>query len=295
MDNPNNPTPEEIQRAKEVLERAQQAQNQPSGPEETAIGATPTAGPTGAPGARLSPDEALMAEYQLGPISEQPDDPAKVEQAEESLRNANLANIRKDKAGAKAHYKAALELAPNTPSVLEAVADDLRERKFFKPAQMLYKRAVEIEPTNARIESKLGECALEVLQMSDPMAMLAGSNADPSMVVNANASVILSVLLPGLGQMVTGRVGLGIGFMIVWVSSWVWAIATPNGISGLLGGMGLTLAQTGAPFNSVVLLPLAIAAFTHLVAIFEAAGRAKRYAPKRVEKPVPPSDLPYEL
>lgn len=285
------------------MERAQQAQNlstvQGNAPPAAAPSTTSTPSATGALGGAptepVNPDAAIMAEYQLGPISEEPDDTAKVEQAEESLRNANLANIRKDRAGAKVHYKRALELAPNTPSVLEAVADDLRERKFFKPAQMLYKRAVEIDPSNARIESKLGECALQVMSTSDPMAMLSGMDGDPNMVVNANAAVILSVLLPGLGQMVSGRVALGIGFMVVWVSSWVWAIAIPNGISGLLSGMGLTLTQGGAPFNSTVLFPLGIAAFTHLVAIFEAAGRAKRHVPKRVEKPIPPSDLPYEL
>lgn len=291
MDSPDkgSPTPEEIKKAQEILQRAQAAQQ--------AKPATPDVSPQGSVGQtpRVSPDEALAAEYDLGEIPSEPDDPSKVEQAEEYLRNANLATIRKDREEARRLYREAMHIAPNTPLVLEAVADDLRERKFYRPAQILYKRAVTIDPNNARIEAKLGECALEALRMIDPMAALSERESDPVLIARANTSVILSVLLPGLGQMVSGRVALGVGLMIVWAASVVWAIATPDGISGLLGALGLTLNQTRAPFNSTVLLPMGIAAFTHLVAIFEAAGKAKRYTPKKVEKQEPPFDLPYEL
>jgi tetratricopeptide (TPR) repeat protein len=218
--------------------------------------------------------------------------PEQVEKAERLIRESRLQKIRGNKSVAGKLLEEALEVAPGSVTVMEAVADDLMDRRQTKAAMEIYKRAMGIDPKNVSVERKYAECVLGAARYADPFSVTQASELDAA---SGRTAVILSLILPGLGQMVTGRVSLGVGLMAGWLGGWGIAWLIPNGMKGLFTMVNIKTRGEHADFNVAVLFPLAIAAICHLWAIYEAASRAGTRKQLKIDRPVPPVNKDFEI
>lgn len=239
-----------------------------------------------APEAKESIDDGIEE-----PLPEPPT-PEQLDKAERLIRESRLQKMRGNKTVAGKLLEEALDTAPGSVAVLSAIADDLLERRQSKAAMELYKRALRIDPKNVAVERKYAECVLGTAQFADPTAYTRGSELDAA---SGKIAVILSLFVPGLGQIVTGSVQLGVFLLVGWLGGWGIAWMIPNGIKGILGLFNNQLQGAKADFNGVVLLPLLFAAICHIWAIFDAASKSGEHQKKRVDRPTPPVDKDFEI
>lgn len=226
-------------------------------------------------------------EEQLPP----PPSPEALERAERLIREARLLKMRGNKTSAGKLLEEALEIAPGSAAILEAVADDLVERRQIRAAMEIYKRAMRIDPQSASIERKYAECVLGTARSLD----FPSPGAEGLDQASGKIALLLSLFVPGLGQIVTGATGLGVGLLVGWLAGWGIAWLIPGGMQGVLGLFGVRGHGPTPEFNGVVLFPLLLAAICHIWAIFDAAGKANRYQRRPIERPVPPVDKDFEL
>lgn len=218
-----------------------------------------------------------------------PATPAQIAEAEKALAAARVAKMRGQKQEADRLLEQAQKAAPTAPTVLEAIGDDYAERGQTKKAMDAYKRAHELDPKNIAIERKYAECVLKNDAVANAMMHMLGEDSIET-VANANIATVLSVFVPGLGQMVTGQVPKGATFLGGWLIGWIWAFLTPDGLTNLVKSVG----GAKSSFNTFVLVPVFIALVFHMAAIYDAASRAKSARRPKVNRPVPPANLPFE-
>lgn len=234
------------------------------------------------------PQNAITAE-EVGPESTQvPDEslPNDVDAAERLIREAHLFTMRGDKAKAKELLDQAEKAAPRSGPVLVALADAALERHNVKEAIRLLTIAKDANPGNVAIEKRHADA---VFRQTQGMVFDPTSRSNFENVASAKASVILSLMLPGLGQIVSGEVVKGVAILICWAGAWI--IAVLIGFKGLFAMLGMGASKDA---NMTVLVPLAVAAILHLFAILDASAKAKTFEKRKVVRPVPPSNLPFE-
>ncbi len=212
------------------------------------------------------------------------DDP---ETADRLIREAHLWSTRGDKAKAKALLEEAERAAPNSGAVLVALGDAARERRNLKEAIRLYGLAKDREPGNIAFERKHADA---VFEQARGMVFDPASASGVEAVASAKSAVLLSVMLPGVGQIVTGELGKGIFFLITVLGGWS-IVVFGIGFKGLFAMLGMGPTKDA---NGVVLIPLVIAILCHLAAILDASAKSKTLGKRRIDRPVPPSDLPFE-
>jgi len=213
-----------------------------------------------------------------------PDDP---EGADRLIREAHLWSTRGDKVKAKELLDQAEKLAPHSGAVLVALGDAAQERRNLKEAIRLYALAKDAEPGNVAFERKHADAVFEQTRgfVFDP-----NSSAGVEAVAGAKSAVLLSVMFPGVGQIVTGELVKGVLFLIAVLGGWSVAVFG-IGFKGLFAMLGMGPTKDA---NGVVLIPLAIAVLFHMVAIFDASAKAKTLGKRKIDRPVPPANLPFE-
>jgi len=233
-----------------------------------------------------------------------PPAPPTESEAAEAERLTVLARLEKGRGNRQAAtdlLKQAAAIAPGSATVVEALADDLMDRKRYKDAKEAYARAHALEPKNVGIERKLANAALasatgmsveDQLRMGGDGPLLSPEES----LASAKIATLLSFFLPGSGQIVMGRNVTGISIMAGWVLMIVWIVVLREELRGLMGMMGLSgPGGPNRPNSLTVMVPIAIAAMLHLTSIFLAASAAKAGSSRRVDRPIPPVDKPFEL
>lgn len=208
------------------------------------------------------------------------DDPANVEQAERMLREANLARVRGNATVADRLLKEAAELAPNTPSVLAALGDDMVARGQFRRAKEFFGRAHKLDPSNAVIENKFGEMVLKVDLHIDPFA----HNQEFDSFARPGILMFLSAILPGTGQMIVERYVKG-GIMLAIFA------ACMGGIAMLPGGFKLigTLFTGKGEYDPMAAILLGVSGIDAMWSVFDLASLKKAHE-KKIARPTPPVD-----
>ncbi len=248
--------------------------------------------------------EALAAETPA-PEPEPEEDPAEeappltpqlLDQLEKLMREVQVAKMRGQKQEIARLWEEAVRLAPQAPHVLELRGDHLMETGHLKEAIAMYKRAVKHDPKNVALERKYAAGVLRsesALSVEDSLrAGLGGRGPSTENAVGAKSAVLLSVMIPGCGQIVRGETLLGGALLGGWLLSILGVSLLYRDFAGLVSMAGLGNAPP--PKSLLVLLPLATGAICHFSAIFQAMSRVKEEEkPKSVERPQPPVDLPY--
>jgi len=179
-----------------------------------------------------------------------------------------------------------IAIAPDSPMVLKVQGDQYISRGQRSKASECYKKAFELDPTDKEAETKFAE---SLIVGADLEAFV--PSAFESQATGKTAS-ILSALLPGLGQIVTGQTQKGIAFLAIYIVAVGALFAIPNGIKGIAG----IFSSRSSDFNGVVLIPLLAAAVTWFISFADAQSYAKRFSAKKVvERPVPPVDKDFEI
>lgn len=227
-------------------------------------------------------------------------DPAAIAEAEDLVRRAMVAKRRGQKEEASSLFKEAEAKAPNAPAVLEALGDDLSERGQTKQAMEVYARAIKVSPGNVGLERKHANLALRLSgALTIEEQLRSGlSEGTPDSVASAKVAVLLSVFIPGLGQMVTNRIGLGITLLALWIAGWIPALTVTDaaGHRAISNLPGMLMGRGGADVPALVLLGAGLAILVHLSSIAEASMHVPKGAGRRppVDRPKPPVDLPFE-
>lgn len=214
--------------------------------------------------------------------------PAALEEAENLIRQSRLAKMRGNRNEADQLLQKAMETAPNAPDVLAAIGDDYMERRQIKKAVEVYGLAVKAAPGNIAIERKHAEAVLAAQGIADPFTMM--EQADAASMASGKAAMVLSIFLPGVGQMVIGQVWKGVAMLIGVVLGWAVTLSLPNGLGELLKSM-----SRPADPNPLIFLTLPVAVGSHLWSMFDAAATSKRLTPKKINRPTPPSDRDFEI
>jgi len=223
---------------------------------------------------------------------------AQSEAAEKLVKQSMLEKRRGNAIGATDLLKKAVDAAPGSAVVLEALGDDLLERKLTKQARETFKRALQLDPKNVGLERKFAQTVLQSTMtmsvedqlrygISDSMFLTANDN-----VAGLKAAKILSAIFPGLGQIVIGRTVKGavllgvdiicIGLIAIWHKDF-------EALMRFAFGKGSS--PTGTIF-----IPILGIAITWVVSMMDLSGGSGGSGSRqsKVERPKPPVDLPFD-
>lgn len=227
-----------------------------------------------------------------------PPTPKETEEAEALVRQARVEKMRNNHQASTDFLRKAADIAPGSPTVLEALGDDLAERKKLPEARDVYKKAVALAPKNVGLERKYGSVVLAIEMtgsLDDQMRRNLSDSAfltSEDKVASLPVAIILSAVFPGLGHVILGQTAKGAAIMASWFLSGIWLFSMSEDVKKFLafaaGGGG-----RGTP-NLVILLPVLLMAVIYVATLstFKAASRdATRKTP---ERPKPPVDLPFE-
>ncbi|MCX6359060.1 MAG: hypothetical protein NT029_04590 [Armatimonadetes bacterium] len=172
-----------------------------------ALGAKPVA-KAPRPVAEPAPEKPFVAHptVQFPEWRESTDD--EKQQADRLLLNANILRRRGDVRGAEGEVRAALQLVPGDAAALEMYGDLLQATGRVDDALAAYERSVKAGPGRAGAERKYA--ALSVQQVPIPPGLY--NEAGPR---GAHVAVLLSALMPGIGQLYLGDTSKGLLFLLL--------------------------------------------------------------------------------
>ncbi|CAN5661808.1 hypothetical protein BH11ARM2_BH11ARM2_16850 [soil metagenome] len=222
--------------------------------------------------------------------------PKEKEEADRLIALARLERNRGNKPKATDLMKQAADLAPGSAAVLEALGDDLAERKQWKEAKEAYAKAHAVEPKNVGIERKLAQAALRGVGMGSIEDQLRAGLSDSTFlnesdaVAGRTAAIAMSAFLPGLGHIILGKTATGAGILTTWAILGIWLTLERKDLAGLI-----EMATGGGQHtpNLLVLVPLFAMAILWIGTLNSLKGR-NTVARSKVDRPVPPVDMPFE-
>jgi hypothetical protein len=250
-------------------------------------------------------DRIQQLEAQIKPLKAEEDDepdlpaepptPEQMAEAEQCIRQARVEKMRGNTRGAGDLMQRASEVAPGSPTVLEALGDDLVERKQYAKAKKAYQRAWKLDEKNVGLERKFATIVAQMDAMGsidDQLRMNLSDSpfiTEGDAIASAGAATLLSAIFPGLGHAVLGR-RVGYAIMATWILCLLWLFVMQEDLIGLFTMVG----ANRRPPNLVILIPLLIASAVYLGTLASLKSARKEITRKRVERPRPPVDLPFE-
>lgn len=227
-----------------------------------------------------------------------PATPEQMRKADTLIRESRVEKMRGNKAKALSLLQEAAAAAPSSPSVLEALGDDLSERKQYKSALDVYKNALALAKGNVGIENKVALTALRVsgagsiddqlrAGLSDSLFAL-----DPDQSASLGVARVLTAVMPGAGHILLRRTSQGVFILVLWLACVGSIVVMKQDFSALFQMM---FGKHVHP-NLVVLLPLFGAVVVYLGALASLGGgkAAAIRAKAPVDHPTPPVNLPFE-
>ncbi|MFN3690387.1 MAG: tetratricopeptide repeat protein, partial [Fimbriimonadales bacterium] len=148
----------------------------------------------------------------------------KREEIERLLRLAHIHQMRGEGSKAKELLQQALALDADNASVWELLGDYQREAGDWQGAHDAYKKAHELAPDNAPIERKYAEAVLQLTRQQEQYQQweraLEGKGTRDTITPprNPGLAFLLSLLMPGVGQLYNGQFvkgGIVLGIMVV--------------------------------------------------------------------------------
>lgn len=171
------------------------------------------------------------------------------------LRDAHLHRRRGQLANAELLCRRALELAPEDVTAQEMMGDLLAEKDELDEALELYRKAFEKQPQRAVLEEKIARLVLqkdeEERERIAMQFMLENPRAKAERKRHATIALLLSLICPGLGQLIAGQYVKGTIVLVLGLAAMLFgmpeffkfmlAFATPNRVgapNSFLAGLG---------------------------------------------------------
>jgi tetratricopeptide (TPR) repeat protein len=201
----------------------------------------------------------------------------KREEAERLLRQANLQQMRGQHSEASESLKQALELNPEHAPSWELLGDMYRQAGDRDAAREAYKHAHELDAKLTSAERKYAEIVLQVAQEQQQREVwqYAVDNPQSDLLLpkrNPGLAFLLSMCLPGVGQLYNGdfvKGGIVIG---IWFIGWVIIFASPEGNAFMGNFLRVLLSTSGARggLSPLLTFALIVASLVHLYAMIDA-------------------------
>lgn len=159
----------------------------------------------------------------------------KRDEVERLLRQAHIAQMRGQRDEAQTLLKQALDILPDSPDVWEVLGDYRKEAGDLQGAHDAYKRAHELDPHNAFRERKFAEAVLALTRQQEQYQQweraLEGKGASDTLLLRRNPGLafLLSLLMPGVGQLYNGQIVKGGIVLGITILGWVIFLLTPGG------------------------------------------------------------------
>ncbi len=226
-----------------------------------------------------------------------PPTPQQLQAADGLVRQARVEKMRGNAKGSTDFLRQAASVAPTSPTVLEALADDLLDQRQRSEALMVYKRAVKLDPKNVGLERKYAMLVLgSTPTLSFEDAMRADWSESPFLSTNDHvasplAASFLTVLLPGAGHLVLGKTSTGFMILGGWGACCLWLAFMAKDFAALAAKVS---GKNAGHANMVVLVPLIILAIIYIGAINSLRVPKKVAGRGKIDRPRPPVNLPFD-
>ncbi|MEQ1934851.1 MAG: hypothetical protein ABL962_13410 [Fimbriimonadaceae bacterium] len=213
-----------------------------------------------------------------------------IENAERLCQRFQLELKRGNKEFAGKYLEEAIGIAPGSSAVVECRADFAAfDRKNLEAAH-LYRIAIVLDSTNKAADAKLADLVFRSQAKASSIVAEMGETT-----ANAKIATVLTAMVPGLGQLVSGSIIPGAIILVLWMGC---LIFIPSGLTSLVA-----LVSGRGTVNVASLIPLGFSFILWLGAVLHMNSKSKHKvtwegvmgaeAPKK--GPVkPPVDLPYE-
>ena len=203
-----------------------------------------------------------------------PGEPTKIDiqiKVREALGRATLARARNQREQALKLLQEAIGLDDADPEAYELKGDILLDLKRGEEAMACFKRARELHPDRPALEDKIARAALQraarqrTIEMSQ--AILEG-RVKPTSKKSPSYAALLSLLIPGLGQIYNGEMMKGLALILAFVFLFALAVLAVlrEMAASPFGGMGY-----GQPTTSGAVMSALSSGSTVLVTILLAA------------------------
>ncbi|MCS7209330.1 MAG: tetratricopeptide repeat protein [Fimbriimonadales bacterium] len=159
----------------------------------------------------------------------------KREEIERLLRLAHIHQVRGESIKAKELLQQALALDAENAGVWELLGDYQREAGDWQGAHDAYKKAHELAPDHASIERKYAEAVLQLTRQQEQYQQWEralegkGTGSDLTLPRNPGLAFMLSLIMPGVGQLYNGQFLKGGIILATVVLSIVAILVVPPG------------------------------------------------------------------
>lgn len=234
---------------------------------------------------------AKEAEAEENFVLPDPPTPEQSAVAENLIRQARVAKMRHQPEEVRRLLSEARVAAPGSVAVLELLGDEYAEVGQKDKALECFRFAMKLNPNNVAIEKKHANLVFNL--KAKPQSDMDSFNFHMAEIRdNAKGAKLRSALLPGLGQVSLGQLGLGYTFMAIWGIFAVWLLIKLPDFKEFL--VHILKSHTSANDTSFV-IPLIGLFVTYLLAIgLASAGQAEFKGVEKKSHPAPPVNLPFE-
>jgi hypothetical protein len=217
---------------------------------------------------------------------------AELESAEKLIREARVEKMRGSPQKALAMVKQAAEIAPGAAVVQEALGDDLSERSRPGEALKAYRMALRLDPSNIGVERKHAALVATIGGLGSVDDQLRAALSDSFLPDSADsmtgglASVLFTAILPGLGQILVGKIVFGAFLLGSWLIGVIWLTMMKAEIPKIF--------TPGQSANGLVFVPIAVMVVTWLTAMQSMTSLTKSRRRPKLDRPLPPVDMKFD-
>lgn len=225
-----------------------------------------------------------------------PPSPKEAEEAENLIRQARVEKMRNNRQASTDLLKKAAQIAPGSPVVLEALGDDLAERKKMIEARDTYKKGLAVNPKSVSLDRKYASTVFAIQtagSLDDQMRRNLSDSAfltSEDKVASLPVAIMCSAVLPGLGHFILGQTARGAGIMAAWFLCGLWLLSMFGEVAKLFAFAAGGREQP----NLVILLPILLMTVIYVATLSTFKGASRDATRKAPERPKPPVDLPFE-
>ena len=233
-----------------------------------------------------------------------PPTPEEKDAADKLVQQARVEKMRGNARGVADLLGEASRIAPGSVEVMELLADELAEQHKYDDAIKTYDKARKLDPKNVNVDRKHANLVFQSKAVGATAAMTMADHE--ALASSAGRAMLLSVFLPGLGQVVLAQYTKGAVLFCTWFSMILWLFISHKHLEGLLHqiavSVGLRNPGGETQYSLTIVIPIVVSLIVYAVSIFgckTAAREASFFSGGgkgggKVDHPAPPVNLPFE-